>query len=252
MKQKVLFVAAVLAVLAFSACKKTNPAPYNPVTEKRLKKVTKTEAGVVTVYDLTYNAAGKLVSFNSAGNTETLKFTYNTAGNLTGIEDRDDNFLNIYVYTYENNIPVRGIFESWDISGGQPGTLIEEDQFNYTVTNNQVSRIKLTKPGGPVWNFDLSYTNGNLTRVNTEGLIAYTAEFTYGNKKPVYPRVTNYVLEQAGFLMLFTARHEILKAVFDFPGTTHDYTVNTVYTYDSNGYVLTSDDGTTQQVFEYE
>ena len=262
MKTRFLFAAAILAVMSFFSCKKDNPAPGNPtpgnpapgnpVVEKRLKKLTKTEGGKVTVYNLTYNAAGKPVSYRNADNSAYVLFTYDAAGNLTGIEEKEEDFLNFYVYTYANNIPVSGIFESWDISGGLPGTLVEDDQLSYTVTNNQVSKIKLTSPGGPEWNFNFTYTNGNLTGVNTDGVIVYIVEFTYGNKKPIYPKVTNYILDQAGFSLLFAANHEILKAVYDFPGTTHDYTTNNIYTYDSNGYVLTSTDGITQQVFEYE
>lgn len=252
MKHKFLFTVLAFTMLVFSSCKKNDPAPNNPGTEKRLKKLTKTEAGTVTVYNLTYNAAGKLVSYRSPDNSAYVMFTYDAAGNLTGIEEKENGFLNIYVYTYVNNIPVMGIFESWDISGGLPGTLVEDDQLTYTVTNNQVSKIKLTSQGGPEWNFNLAYTNGNLTKVTAEGTIVYTATFTYGNKKPIYPKVTSYVMDQAGFSLLFAANHEILKADFDFPGTIHDYTTNNTYTYDSNGYVLTSNDGDVQQVFEYE
>jgi len=252
MKQKFLIAVLVSSILAFSSCKKSDPAPSNPGTEKKLKKVTKTEAGTVTVYNLTYNAAGKLLSYKSPDNTAYVKFTYDAAGNLTGIEEKEQDFLNIYIYTYVNNIPVSGIFESWDISGGLPGTLVEDDQLFYTITNNQVSKIKITAQGGPEWNFNLAYTNGNLTKVTAEGPIVYTAEFTFGNKKAIYPKVTGYVLDQAGFSLLFSANHEILKADFDFPGTTHDYTTSNTYTYDSNGYVLTSNDGDSQQVFAYQ
>lgn len=255
MKKRILFASALVAALAFSSCKKDDPAPNDPGpgVEKKLKKITKTENGVVTVYNLTYNAAGKLVSYRSTDNTDFVLFSYDAAGNLTGLEQQDHDFRNIYAYTYVNNVPVSATFKSWDISGGLPGVLIEDDVLAYTVANNRVEKIKLTMQGGGITNFNFTYTNGNLTRVNNDGLIQLISEFTYGTKKPMYPKVTNWVLDQAGFSLQFAASHEILKTVFDFPGTNNDETINIAYTYDAAGYVLTSNDGVgTTQVFEYQ
>jgi hypothetical protein len=97
----------------------------------------------------------------------------------------------------------------------------------------------------------MTYTNGNLTKVTSEGIIVYMATFTFGNKKSVFPKVSNYVLDQAGFSLLFAANNEMLSASYDFPGTTNDFTVSNTYTYDSNGYVLTSNDGDAQSVYGY-
>jgi len=254
MKQKLLFASAIFAIFNFSSCKKDDPAPggNNPGTGKRLKKITKTEAGAATVYNLSYNAAGKLVSYKTADNSEYVLFSYDANGNLTGIEQQEEDFKNIYNYTYQNNAPVSATYKSWDISAGLPGTLIEDDLLSYTVTNNQVSKIKLTMQGGGETNFNLSYTNGRFSRAASEGPFVYTADIFYGNKKPMYPKVTNWILDQAGFSALFAASNEIVKTVIDFPGTALDQTINMTYTYDANGYVLTSNDGTTQQVFEYQ
>jgi hypothetical protein len=60
------------------------------------------------------------------------------------------------------------------------------------------------------------------------------------------------VLDQAGFSLQFASNNEMLSASYDFPGTGADLSINTQYTYDSNGYVLTSNDGSEQMVFEYE
>lgn len=254
MKTKILFASAVFASLAFSSCKKDDPDPApTPVVEKKLKKITKTENGTVTVYNLSYDAAGKLLSYKSTDNKEFILFSYDAAGNLTGLEQQDHDFKNSYAYTYVNNVPVSATFKSWDISGGLPGTLIEDDVLAYTVANNQVEKIKLTVQGGAVTTFNFTYTNGNLTRVNNDGVIPIISEFTYGTKKPMYPRVTNWVLDQAGFSLQFAAGHEILKVFYDFPGTNNDETINIAYTYDAAGYVLTSNDGIgTTQVFEYQ
>lgn len=101
-------------------------------------------------------------------------------------------------------------------------------------------------------NLLMTYNDGNLTKVTSEGTGIYTANFTFGNKKAVYPKVTNYVLDQAGFSLQFAAKNELLSAAYDFPGTEADLTITTTYTYDSNGYVLTSNEGTEQLTFEYQ
>jgi YD repeat-containing protein len=254
MKKKLLFATAMVAVLAFSSCKKDDPTPgggTNPPKEKRLKKITKTEAGVTTVFNLSYNAAGKLLSYKTADNSEFVNFTYDAAGNLTGIEQKEQEFKNLYLYTYANNLPVSAAFKSWDIKGATP-VLIEDDQLTYTVENNKVSKIKLTMSGGGEANFNLSYANGELSKVTSVGAFAYSVDLTYGTKKSMYPKVSNWVLDQAGFQVQFASGHDILKVAFDFPGTALDYTIDNTNTYDANGYVLTSTDGFTQQVFEYE
>jgi len=58
MKKNFLLATGVAAIFAFSSCKKDDagtPAPNNPGVTKQLKKVTKTEAGTVTVFNLTYD-----------------------------------------------------------------------------------------------------------------------------------------------------------------------------------------------------
>jgi len=48
MKQKLLIASAIFAIFSLASCKKDDPAPggNNPGTEKKLKKITKTEAGL--------------------------------------------------------------------------------------------------------------------------------------------------------------------------------------------------------------
>lgn len=257
MKKQILLATGVAALLAFASCKKDEhgtPAPNNPGSTKQLKKVTKTEAGVVTVYNLTYDAAKRLTAYKSTDNSESIVFTYDAAGNLTGIEERKDNeHKNIYQYTYANNIPVTGTFKSWELTAGEPDAMVEDDKLTYTVTNNRVSKIKLEMlQDDAEMNLLLSYTNGNLSKVTSEIDGIYTGNFVFGTKKPVFPRVSNYVLDQAGFSLLFASGNELLSSSWDFPGTAADFTINTTYTYDSNGYVLTSNDGTAQMQYEYQ
>ncbi|MFT3683286.1 MAG: YD repeat-containing protein [Ferruginibacter sp.] len=258
MTTRILMATGVAAMLVFSSCKKDkpgNPTPNNPdnVT-KKLKKVTKTEEEIVTVYNLSYDAANRLQSYKSADNSEYIQFSYDAAGNLKAVEEREDNeFKKIYNYTYQNNIPVSATFKNWELTAGEPDALVEDDKLTYTVTNNQVTKIKLEMlQAEATVDLNLTYSNGNLSKVVTEGANIYTANFTFGNKKPVYPKVTNWVLDQAGFSLMFASKNELLSASFDFPGTEADENTVTVYTYDGNGYVLTSNDGVTKMVFEYE
>jgi len=256
MKQKFLLATGVAAMLFFSSCKKDkpgtpDPTPNPPATTKQLKKITKTDAGVTTVYTLTYDAAKRLTSYKSADNSESILFTYDGAGNLTGIDQKDHEFKNKYVYTYANNVPVSGTFKSWQVAAGQPDQLIEDDKLTYTVTNNQVSKIKLEMADVEL-NLLMTYTNGNLTNISTEGAALYSANFTYGTKKPAYPKVTPWVLDQAGFSLQFASKNEMLSLAYDFPGTENDTNINVTYTYDDNGYVLTSNDGDEHTVYEYQ
>lgn len=204
MKIKFLLFTVVACVIAFTSCKKDDPSSSPepmptpvPTASKQLRKITKTEANIVTVYNLTYNAANKLLSYKTADNSEYLAFSYDTEGNLTGIEQKDTSFKNIYNYTYQNNIPVTGTFKSWQIEAGEIGDLIEDDQLTYTVSNNKVTNIRLDMlQAGSSADLALSYTGENLTRVASEGLFSYTADFSFGTHPSAFPKVSNYVLDQ--------------------------------------------------------
>jgi len=254
MKVKFLMAAAVVAVVALTSCKKDDPAPSVTPQTKKLKKLTRTENGIAKVYTLTYDAANRLTSYKTADNSAYVMFTYDAQGNLTGIEEKEDEFKNVYSYTYQNNKPATGSFKSWKIVAGQPNELIEDDQLTYTVTNNQVSKIHLNMlQTGAEADLQLTYTNGNLTKVVSQSAqFPYTADFSFGTHRSAFPKVTNYVLDQAGFSLQFASNNEMKSASFDFPGTAFDQTVNTQYTFDNQGYALTSNDGSLQMIFEYQ
>jgi len=254
MKIKFLLAAAVAYAVALTSCKKDDPSPSVPNTQsKKLKRLTKTEGGSTKVYDLTYDASNRVVSYKTANNSDHILFSYDNQGNLTGIEEKEDEFRNIYTYTYQNNKPVSGTFKSWKVVPGQADELIEDDQLTYTVVNNQVSRIHLEMlQTAEESDLQLTYSNNNLVKVVSEGGLSYTADFSFGTKRSAFPKVTNYVLDQAGFSLQFACNNEMKTASFDFPGTAFDQTVTNQYTYDSEGYVLTSNDGSLQMVFEYQ
>jgi len=254
MKKISLFVLAAATVLIVSCKKdKDNNGTTPPPASKTLVKMTKKEGNVTTVYNFTYDAAKRLTSFKSADNLAGASFTYDASGNLVKVEQNEDDYKNIYTYSYTNNKPVSGTFKSWQKTAGEPDDLIEDDLLTYTLTNNQVTKIHVAFTlSQDAADFNLTYgSNGNLSSI-VSAANTYTASFTYGNKKPVFPIVSPYVLDQAGFSLQFVAKNELLSIAFDFPDTQFDETMNNQYTYDSDGYVLTSTDGTSNVTYQYQ
>jgi len=252
--KKILFIMGAAALL-FTSCKKdddNNPGGGGGTpTQKLLKKMTKVEDNVTTVYNFTYSG-GKLVSVKTPDASEMTVFTYDAAGNVTKVEQEDTEFRNIYTYTYANGIPVSGSFKSW-MKDGANEDLIEDDVLTYTVTDNKVSQIQLQSvAAGMDFTFDLTYSNGNLSKVKTSNIDFYEADFTYGNKKAPYPAISKWVLDHAGFSLMFSSKNELLSAAYNFPGTELDKTLTNQYTYDAGGYVLTSNDGSAQVTYEYQ
>lgn len=261
--KKIFVLTGLVAAMCFTACKKDkgdDPAPGNggevptPAPAKLLKKFTRTENGVNTVFNVTYDDKKRLSSIISSTNHEKTIFSYDNAGNLTQVDETEEKFRNIYTYTYNAAGPATGKLKSWKLTGTQTSELIEDDELIYTVANGQVTKIHLNMILGDMQeDFDLTYTNGQVTKIASgPSQYPYTANFTYGTKKPVFPSVTKWVLDQAGFSVQFGAKTEVTSLKFDFPGDVVDKTINLQYTFDSNGYVLTSTDGKASIKYEYE
>ena len=257
--KKLILIAAVLSALATTSCKKDKDddnggGGNNPAT-KLIKKMTKVENGVTTVYNFAYDNAKRLIGFASTNGDESTVFSYDAAGNLTKVESIEEEFKNIYTYTYTNGVPATGTFKSWQLAGSEPDEMIEDDELTYTVANNQVTKIKLyMKQVDEELNMDLAYNNGNLSKVETAAgsAIPYKATFTFGTKKSPFPQVSKYILDQAGFSLFFSSKNELITSAYDFPGTQMDYTITQQYTYDASGYPLTANDGETKLTYEYQ
>ena len=260
MRKKLFLIAAL--VMSLASCKKEtsvtdnnnggDPQPPPPTSAKLVQKMTETTNGSSTVYNFIYNGNKQLTSVKAADNSELTSFTYDNDGNIIKLESSAPGFRMVYEYVYEHGVPDRGTFKSYTIDNGAE-TLAEDDVIHYTVEGGKVTKINMDmNVQQQELNFLLTYDdNGNLTKVKTEGSDIYTAEFTYGTKKPIFPKVFKFVLDQAGFSTQFYAKNEILSQHLDFPGTDDDVSNTNQYTYDSNGYVLTSNDGTTQTTFSY-
>jgi YD repeat-containing protein len=257
--KKLFLLAGMLSALVFTSCKKdkddnNNGGGNNPAT-KLIKKMTETENGVTTVYNFTYDNAKKLTGFASTDGKEYTTFTYDAAGNLTKVESVEDEFKNIYTYTYANGIPVSGTFKSWQKHGSEPDELMADNELTYTVANGQVTKIKLyMKQEDEGMNMDLTYANGNLSKIEAAAgsPYSYKTTFVFGNKKSPFPQISKYILDEGGFSLLFSSKNELITSALDLPGTDNDFTVTQQYTYDASGYPLTSNDGETQLKYEYQ
>ena len=95
------------------------------------------------------------------------------------------------------------------------------------------------------------HSSGNLAKAEITGDEEYSINYTYGTKKNSFPAMSKFVLD-LGFSIAFAAKNELITTVMDFPGSQFDQTVTNQYTYDANGYPLTSNDGQTQLKFEYQ
>ena len=258
MKKYFLLATAAVLMTLFACKKEKNETDSStPGSTKLLKRIIETEAGKTVTHNLSYDGSKRLTSITSSDNSEKISLTYGNDGNVTKIENIEGNVRNVYEFTYTNGKPVSGTFTSFEKDGVDIETLIERYTMTYTVENSLVTKIKMiTDEESPEdnyeVNYDLTYSNGNLTKIETSGFASYSATFTYGNKKPIFPSVFKYALDPAGYSLQFFAKHEILTMSFDFPGTELDNSVTSDYTYDANGYVLTANDGETLSRFEYE
>jgi len=248
--------AGVMAALVFSSCKKDKDSDADNGgggSSKLLKKVTETSNGTTTVYNLNYDGQKRLSFFSSIDNLETTNFTYDGAGNVIKVEVKEHNYYTTYTYTYTNGIPVSGTIKTIMKTAGEPDDLMEDEALTYTVVNNQVTKIHQKMNLSDVeLDINLSYhPSGNLAKAEITGDEVYSINYTYGTKKTAFPAMSKFVLD-LGFSLAFAAKNELITTVMDFPGTQFDQTVTNQYTYDANGYPLTSNDGQTQLKFEYQ
>jgi hypothetical protein len=253
--KKIVLLAGAFTMLVFSSCKKdkdSNDGNNNGSKTKLLKKVTKSENGNTSVYNLTYDGS-QFKSFTTADGLEYTSLTVDGSGNITKMETRDHNYYTTYTYAYSNGVPVTGTVKTMHKVAGEPDDVIQDDVLAYTVVNNQVTKIKKQmKVADMEETVNLAYNStGNLEKATLEGEESFSVLFTWGTKKPGFPTISKWVLD-IGYTLQFFAKNEMLTAYYDFPGGTQfDYELKTTYTYDSDGYPLTSDDGETKLKFEY-
>lgn len=254
------FLVALITLTTLVACKKegSEEPATNPGSSKTLKKITETKAGQTTTFNLSYTNS-RLTSIRSTDNAEIMTFNYANDGNVTKIESTEPTERNVLEITYANGVPASASYKSFERDQAQNETLLEQYNLQYTVENALVTKVKMIVPADPAndeegfeLDYNLSYANGNLTKVETGGPFPYVATFTYGSKKSAFPALLKYVLDPAGFSLQFFSKNDLLTMNYDYPGTVLDETITNVYTYDANGNVLTANDGETLTSFEYQ
>src|SRR5688572_10700386 len=254
--KKLCMMAMVMSTLVFSSCRKDKGSDFDNGSggsTKLLKKVTETSNGTTTVYNLNFDSNKRLIFLGSADNLETTNFTYDGAGNIIKVEVKEHNYYSTYIYTYNNGIPVTGTLRTIMKTAGEPDDVMEDNILTYTVVNNQVTKIhqQMNLPDVAL-NVNLTYhSSGNLAKAEITGDEVYSVNYIYGTKKTAFPAMSKFVLD-LDFLIAFAAKNELITTIMDFPGTQFDQTVTNQYTYDANGYPLTSNDGHTQLAFEYQ
>ncbi|RYY87791.1 MAG: hypothetical protein EOO15_10855 [Chitinophagaceae bacterium] len=254
--KRTIIAATALAALSLTACKKkdteTTPGNTQP-TVAYLKKLTETQNGTSKVFTFTYDNQHRLLNFKTANNSEGTVFTYDATGNLTSVDEKEEDFHNLYTYTYASGKPVSATFKSWVRSNGQDGALFEDDALTYTVTGNRVTGMHLEMlQDNDEMDFTLTYdANGEVTEIK-DGNNIYKANFTWGTHKSAMPAVTSWVLDQAGFSTHFYARRELITKSYDLPGTVNDRSETTTYTFNAAGYPLTATRNGVVTTFEYQ
>jgi hypothetical protein len=261
MRKHILMLA--LAVVSLASCKKDKGDPNGPdpngpgpdpdpvPTAKVLKKYTETEGGQSTVYNLTYSNK-LLAAISSADQSDVTNFSYDGNGNVTKMENNSPESHTIYAFEYENGQPVRGSLKHYNLSNGAE-ELVEDDVIHFTVENNQVTKINMDmNVVQREVNFELSYENGNLKKIQGLDGLEYSAEFSYGTKKSPYPKVFKFMMDYVGVTVPFFAKNDLKTQHYDFPGTDNDFTTTMENTYDANGYVISATDGTSTYTYEYQ
>ena len=245
--KKQLFTLFLAVATTFVACKDDNDSiPDVESPGKLLSKVTETEDGEITVYNLTYDNNKRLTSYKEQNNAEAANFTYDANGNITKLEFVEGESKTVFEVTYNNGVPTTGKFRSDDDD-------IEEDLIlTYTVVNNQVTEITQKLGTLEYGKSIITYQNGNVAKVVTEITLpvdeeldeipdlSSTITYTYGTKKNMFPSAGfKYMIDPMGLSARFFAKNEILSEKYEgFINATTTYQ----YTYDSDSYPLTGTD----------
>lgn len=233
MKKSVFLFVTLITFL--SACKdKDNPAPNN--SKKFLKKVVSVEAGVTTVYNVTYDAQNRIISSNREDGLETREFTYNDKGFISKISLRQDKDNDVYEFTYSAaGIPQAGTHKMY-----AEGALYATENYQYTIENGKVTQIHSltdTEYGEQETTYKLFYTGANFTKLISEGDAGeVNVTLTYGNKKSPYSGfLMKYALVPSIAFELFSP-NEMLTMDFKYVGGGPDYSSTVTYTYSADGF----------------
>lgn len=233
MKKSVFLFVTLITFL--SACKdKDNPAPNN--SKKFLKKVVSVEAGVTTVYNVSYDAQNRITSSNREDGVETREFSYNDKGLLSKVVLKQDRDHDVYEFNYNAaGEPEAGTHKIY-----MEGALNATENYQYTLAGGKVTQIHsvTSTPEGDVeTTYKLFYTGANFTKLTSEGDAGeVNVTLTYGNKKSPYSGfLLKYALVPSLAFELFSP-NEMLTMDFKYVGGGPDFSSTVTYTYSADGF----------------
>lgn len=233
--KKQFFTLLLATATVFTACK-NDDVPV--IKTKVLSKLISTEDDETTTHTFNYDVNKRLTSFGTADNEEKTSFTYDAGGNMTKVENIEGEDKQVFEVAYANGIPTTGSLKSYD--GNQLESTIN---FEYTVADGKVTEIIQKIQTQQIAKSTITYQNGNVTKIETvsTGAGIFTRTYTYGTKKSMFTNpAVKYVIDPAGITANFMAKNEVLTENMDSPGTEFDINSTSTYTYDTQGYPLTA------------
>ncbi|RYZ23277.1 MAG: hypothetical protein EOO16_05555 [Chitinophagaceae bacterium] len=248
--------AAIAALLLLNACGKPEiigPDNTDPAAPGMLlDKIVETTNGTSTVINFEYDLRNGLTSYASEDNRRVAHFDYDE-GRLYLVEEMDGRFQVQYFYEFNNGKPVSAQYKRWRLDTLN-GLLVDDETFTYTLQGDQVTGIRVRNvANGAQQEYSLSYDDrGELTAIRSVGSNNYEAQFVHGSHRSAYPFITRWVLDPYGYSARFHARHELLSANYDFPGTSMDKFQSNSYTFNPLGYPVTASSGNVQSLFFYQ
>ncbi|HKG07198.1 MAG TPA: hypothetical protein VKB19_12100 [Pedobacter sp.] len=243
MKKQIAMMIALFVVVA-AGCKKDkdkdNPIDGGNGKVKYISKVTSTDDDEQTIYVATYDSQNRLVSYGTGDNSEKTTFTYGANDNLVKYEfesDSEDGFdKETYEITYNaSNVPTTGKHTLYNSLA-----VVHEEDLTYTVANGTVTQLVAKDQDDEVSTYKMTYQNGNVTKVDVEVPgVKFTLSATYGSKKSPFLGMNLKYLIVPTNLFAYYAKNELTSATSTVGAQVAIRQVTT-YTYDGDGYPLTS------------
>ncbi len=239
--KKHLFLFFAVAVAALVGCNDDNtPTPNSASSSKRLVKITENHGSQDIVFNLNYDASGRLITFKDPKNTQTTTITYDVNGNLTKFESKEFGVSIIFEVTYKNGVPETGYLKTFNGSD-----FTELLTLNYKVEGGLVTKIVQKLQGIEYATSVITYQGGNVSKIVTSSSLVPELNsniiYTYGTHKNRFiTEGFKYILDPLGLSTQFFAKNEITKMVYDYEGEDLDIEINSMYTFDQDGYPLTA------------
>ncbi len=244
-----LFIATATLIVGCQTTENENPIPTP--NAKKLLKITESYADQSIVSNLGYDANGRFISMKDP-NKETT-YSYDANGNIIKIQNKySPNYSSVFEITYKNGIPETAVLKMYS------GTTIDASfAYTYKVENGLVTEINLKDDENHSTKFSITYQNGNVAKIESISDLRpgdkISTIFTYGTKKNMYSAGSfKFILDDESSVSFF-AKNEITQVKNVYIGSdAGTYETNNTYTYDTEGYPLTSISTPSSHTFKYE